>query len=106
MGHMSKQNEEGSNHVFTNIIAHRKVILSGEVSQRLIALKVRSLARINLVIDSGGASMDAALRLCDLIPTVMTTPVRGIALCSCVSVATFAMLYCNELISTPCSRLL
>jgi ATP-dependent protease ClpP protease subunit len=111
---MSKQNEESDNPVFETFMARRTVILSGEINyqsigevgRRLITLQSRSPDRINLIIDSDGGSMDAALRLCDLMSTVMTAPVRGIALGSCGSAATFVMLYCNERISTPYSRFL
>lgn len=111
---MSKQKEDGENPVFETFMVRRTVILSGEINhqsigevgQRMIALQARSPDRINLVIDSGGGSVDAALRLCDLMSTVMTAPVRGIALGSCGSAATFVMLYCNERISTPYSRFL
>jgi ATP-dependent Clp protease, protease subunit len=111
---MSKQNEESVNPAVETFLARRTVILTGdinhqsigEVAQRLITLQARSPDRINLIIDSGGGSMDAALRLCDLMSTVMTAPVRGIALGSCGSAATFVMLYCNERISTPYTRFL
>jgi len=111
---VSKQNEEVINSVLETFMNRRTVILSGEINhqsvgdvgQRLITLQARSPDRINLVIDSGGGSMDAALRLCDLMSTVMTAPVRGIALGACGSAATFVMLYCNERISTPYSRFL
>lgn len=111
---MSKLNEDSVNPVFETFMARRTVILTGEINhqligdvgQRLITLQAHSSDRINLVIDSGGGSLDAALRLCDLMSTVMTAPVRGIALGSCGSAATFVMLYCNERISTPYSRFL
>lgn len=111
---MSKHNEENDNPVFETFMARRTVILTGEINhqsiadvgQRLIGLQARSPDRINLIIDSSGGSMDAALRLCDLMSTVMTAPVRGIALGSCGSAATFVMLYCSERISTPFSRFL
>ena len=111
---MSKQKDEGENSLFETFMARRTVILSGEINhqsidelgRRMMTLQARSPDRINLIIDSGGGSLDAALRLCDLISTVMTAPVRGIALGACGSAATFVMLYCNERISTPYSRFL
>ncbi len=113
-GQISKQKEEEGTSVFETFMAHRTVILSGEINhqsigevgQRMIVLQARSPDRINLIIDSGGGGVDAALRLCDLMSTVMTAPVRGIALGACGSAATFIMLYCNERISTPYSRFL
>lgn len=72
----------------------------------MIELQAHSPDRINLIIDSGGGSMEAALQLCDLMSTVLTAPVRGIALGACGSAATFVMLYCNERLSTPHSRFL
>jgi ATP-dependent protease ClpP protease subunit len=111
---MSEQKAESGNPVLETFMSRRTVILNGEINhqsiaevgQRLITLQARSPDRINLVIDSGGGSMDASLRLCDLMSTVMTAPVRGIALGSCGSAATFVMLYCSERISTPYSRFL
>lgn len=95
-------------------MARRTVVLSGEmnnesmgeVGSRLITLQMRSPDPITLLIDSGGGSIDAALRLCDLITHVMTAPVKGIALGMCGSAATFVMLHCNERLSTPYSRFL
>lgn len=111
---MSKQNEKEENPIYETFMSRRTVILSGEINyqtvgdvgQRLITLQARSPDKINLIIDSGGGGVDSALRLCDLMSTVMTAPVRGIALGSCGSAATFVMLYCNERISTPYSRFL
>lgn len=111
---MSKQKEDVANPALEAFMARRTVILSGEINhqsigelgQRMIELQARSTDRINLIIDSGGGSIDFALYLCDLMSTVMTAPVRGIALGSCGSAATFVMLYCNERISTPYSRFL
>lgn len=111
---MSKENDSTENSVLETFMARRTVILSGEINhqsigeagQRMITLQARSPDRINLVIDSGGGSVDAALRLCDLMSTVLTAPVRGIALGACGSAATFVMLHCNERISTPYSRFL
>jgi ATP-dependent protease ClpP protease subunit len=111
---MSKEKEGAENPIFNTFMSRRTVILSGEINhqsigevgQRMVELQARSPDRINLIIDSGGGSMDAALRLCDLMSTVLTAPVRGIALGACGSAATFVMLYCNERLSTPYSRFL
>lgn len=111
---MSNEKEGAENPIFNIFMSRRTVILSdeinhqsiGEVGQRMVELQARSPDRINLIIDSGGGSMDAALRLCDLMSTVLTAPVRGIALGACGSAATFVMLYCNERLSTPYSRFL
>ncbi len=110
---MSKE-DRPSNSILDGMMERRTVILSGEINhastsevgQRLISLQMQSNSPINLIIDSGGGSMDAALRLCDLMTTIMTAPVRGIALGECGSAATFVMLYCKERIGTPYSRFL
>ncbi len=110
---MSNENKT-HNLILDGMMERRTVILSGEINhistgevgQRLISLQMQSNETINLIIDSGGGSMDAALRVCDLIATVMTAPVRGIALGECGSAATFVMLYCTERIGTPYSRFL
>ncbi|MDB5244236.1 MAG: ATP-dependent Clp protease proteolytic subunit [Parcubacteria group bacterium] len=77
-----------------------------EVAQRLLRLQDESQERINLVIDSGGGENRAALHLCDLLGTVMTAPVRGIAFGSCMSAATFILLHCSERVSTPYTEFL
>jgi ATP-dependent protease ClpP protease subunit len=111
---MSKHKAAPENSVPAAFMARRTVILSGEITrqstseagQKMIALQALSADRINLIIDSNCGGADWALQLCDLMSTVMTAPVRGIALGSCGSAATFIMLYCNERISTPFSRFL
>lgn len=100
--------------ILDGMMDRRTVVLGGEINhqsvsnigQRLITLQMHSPDIINLIIDSGGGSVDAALQLCDLMTTVMTAPVRGIALGECGSAATFVMLYCQERLSTPYSRFL
>jgi ATP-dependent Clp protease protease subunit len=100
--------------IVEGLIDRRTVVMSGEMTdestsrlgQRLLSLQMKSSDPINLIIDSGGGSTFAALQLCDLITTMMTAPVRGIALGSCGSAATFIMLHCHERISTPYSRFL
>lgn len=110
---MSKE-EKPHNPILDGMMERRTVILSGEIThlstgevgQRLIRLQMQSSSTINLIIDCGGGIMDAALRLCDLMTTIMTAPVRGIALGECGSAATFVMLHCKERIGTPYSRFL
>ena len=110
---MSKK-EGPRNQILDGMQERRTVILEGEVDrestddvgQRLIKLQMQSNERINLIIGSGGGDMEAALRLCDLITTVMIAPVRGIALGECGSSATFIMLHCQERLGTPHSRFL
>lgn len=110
---MSKE-DKPSKPILDGMMDLRTVILSGEINhsstgevgQRLISLQMQSNSPINLIIDSGGGSMDAALCLCDLMTTIMTAPVRGIALGKCGSAATFVMLYCKERVGTPYSRFL
>jgi len=105
---------KGFDSIRQGLIERRTVILNGEINHEsagevghhLIGLQMQSSLPINLVIDSGGGSKDAALRLCDLITTVLTAPVRGIALGACGSAATFVMLHCSERIGTPYSRYL
>ncbi len=108
------KNEESSDLILDAMMKRRTVVLGGEithsstsdVAKRLISLQMLSNDTINLVIDSSGGSLDAALRLCDLMTVVMTAPVRGIALGQCSSSATFIMLHCNERLGTPYSRFL
>jgi ATP-dependent protease ClpP protease subunit len=75
-----------------------------EVARRLLILQSQSTDKINLLIDSGGGENSWAYRLCDLIECVITAPVKGIAIGSCNSAATFVMLHCNERIATPKAR--
>lgn len=110
---MSKKTKH-HNPILDGLMERRTVILDGkinntsisDVGRRLVSLQMQSLAQINLLIDSGGGSLDAALRLCDLITTIMTAPVRGIAIGECGSAATFIMLHCQQRFGTPYSRFL
>lgn len=77
---------------------------AAEVGERMLLLQLCSPERINLIIDSDGGSVEAALRLCDLMTYVLTAPVRGIAAGSCISAATLVMLHCAERLSTPHSQ--
>jgi len=96
------------------LLYRRTIVLGGEINrnsidyvgQRMIALQMQSSDWINLIIDSNGGSLEAALQLGDLITIILTAPVRGIALGNCGSAATFIMLHCQERISTPYSRFL
>ncbi len=111
---MSKEETSDTNPLFDNFMSKRTVILSGEIDdksisvtgQRLLTLQTLSSESINLIIDSGGGNLDGALRLCDMITTLMRAPIRGIALGICGSAATFIMLHCTERVSTPYSRFL
>jgi ATP-dependent protease ClpP protease subunit len=87
----------------------RTVLLVGEINKELVAdiaerllrLQDKSAESINLLIDSSGGELRAALQLCDFISHVLTVPVRGIAYGRCNSAATFVMLHCAERLSTP-----
>ncbi len=111
---MTKTEDHKTNPTLDGLMERRTVVLSGEINRdsiaevgtRLFTLQMRAPDRINLFIDSAGGNMDAALQLCDLITTVITAPVRGVALGACGSAATFVMLYCKERVSTPYSRFL
>ena len=91
---------------------HRTVTLSGEIThdstgeiaRQLLTLQAESLTPINLLIDSGGGHDNAALQLCDLITHLITVPVRGLVLGSCMSAATFVILHCDVRLATPYSR--
>jgi ATP-dependent protease ClpP protease subunit len=78
----------------------------GEIGHRLVTLQLRSEEPINLIIDSTGGSSYAALGLCDLMTTILRTPMRGIVCGRCDSAATFVLLHCKERLSTPYSRFL
>jgi ATP-dependent protease ClpP protease subunit len=92
----------------------RTVVLNGEITtesmgtlgNQMLTLQMESSERIDLIIDSGGGNIIAALQLCDLITNLMTAPVRGIALGDCGSAATFLMLHCAERCATKYSRFL
>lgn len=96
------------------LMRRRTVALVGEVNykstdavgERLLRLQDESQERINLIIDSGGGENRSALNLCDLLETVMTAPVRGIAFGRCMSAATFILLHCTERVSTPYTEFL
>lgn len=111
---MSKKKDRQIDPILEGLTERRTVFLTGKiddgtinaVGEQMITLQMRSPDKVNLIIDSGGGSIYPALRLCDLISTILTTPVRGIALGACGSAATFIMLHCNERLSTPHSQFL
>ena len=102
------------NPIGEGLLDRRTVVLSGEISpksvaeagRQMMALQMRSPDKINLIIDSGGGATYAALHLCDLMRTVITSHIRGIALGDCGSAATFIMLHCDERLTTPFSQFL
>ncbi|MES2966549.1 MAG: ATP-dependent Clp protease proteolytic subunit [Patescibacteria group bacterium] len=96
------------------MLARRTVILSDEINHSSIAelrhnllqLQTYSNDSITLIIDSGGGCLEASLSLCDFMATVMTAPIRGVAMGRCGSAATFIMLHCDERVGTLYSRFL
>lgn len=106
--------EKKPNPIMDGLMNRRTILLNGkingegmsEISERLLTLQMRSADPINLLINSGGGSMYAALQLCDLMDSVITAPVHGIALGACGSAATFIMLHCKKRMGTPYSRFL
>jgi len=92
--------------------AQRTVLFTGEVEEklcsltahRLMSLQYASMEPITLIIDSRGGEMDEALKLCDIMATLIKAPIRGIAVGKCGSAATFVMLYCDERLGTPNAR--
>jgi ATP-dependent protease ClpP protease subunit len=104
--------EEEQNRLRDILMRQRTVALTddinhqsaAEVAGRLLTLQAESTERINLIIDSAGGENRPALQLCDFISNVMTAPVRGIAMGSCKSAATFVMLHCDERVSLPHAR--
>ncbi len=109
-----KPEEQKPSTLADGLMRRRTVVLEGtidtktmsDIGRRMIDLQMRSSDPINLIIDSGGGNLDAALHLCDLMSTVMTAPVHGIALGACGSAATFVMLHCQKRLGTPYSRFL
>lgn len=105
----SKQNP-----ILEGLMERRTVILEGpinhdsisEVSVRLLELQTQSNAEITLLINSGGGEIYPALQLCGLMQTLMSAPVRGVAIGECGSAATFIMLHCTQRLGFPYSRYL
>lgn len=106
--------ENGTRRIVDGMMARRALFLSGEINyskggelaRRLMLLNMESNEPIKLIIDSGGGETFAALTLCDVIETMLTAPVTGIAIGDCGSAATFIMLYCSKRYSTSHSRFL
>ncbi len=109
---MADDGNDQGNLLADKLMTKRTVVLSGDITrknvehvgQRIIELQTRSNDRINLIIDSGGGSIDAAFDICDPMSVVITAPIRGIALGLCGSAATYIMLHCTERIGAPNSR--
>jgi ATP-dependent protease ClpP protease subunit len=82
----------------------RTIILNGDItpeiidsiSSQMMAFQCDSEYPINLVIDSGGGSTFAALRLCDFIEHFITAPVYAFVIGECSSAATFILLHCDK----------
>tara|TARA_B100000508_G_scaffold60333_1_gene47099 strand:- start:141865 stop:142452 length:588 start_codon:yes stop_codon:yes gene_type:complete len=72
-----------------------------DVISRMLFLQSTSNDRIDLLINSSGGNIGAALELCDVITHILAAPVRGIAIGSCKSAATFIMMHCDERFCTP-----
>jgi len=73
----------------------------GELISQMLFLQAQSNNRIDLIIDSGGGVIQPALKLCDFMSHILTVPVRGIAVGSCSSAATFIMMHCAQRVCTP-----
>ncbi|MFT7644580.1 MAG: ATP-dependent protease ClpP protease subunit [Candidatus Paceibacteria bacterium] len=102
------------NSVLEGLMERRTVVLEGainhssisEVSARLLELQTQSDDEVTLMISSGGGELYPALELCDLVKTLMSAPVRGIAIGECGSAATLIMLHCKQRLGFPYSRYL
>lgn len=87
----------------------RTVVVNGEIKPdmidrvigQIIDLQLQSSQEIKLIIDSGGGSAHAALKLCDFLEHIITAPVKGVVLGKCHSAATFILLHCNKKVATP-----
>jgi len=103
-----------SHAILEGLMERRTILLTGEIDEkevndtrrRLLVLQTRSNEPITLLIDSAGGCTMSALHLCDFMTTLMTAPIRGIALGNCKSAATFIMLHCNPRLGTRHSRFL
>lgn len=106
--------DEKPNPVLEKMMGRRTVALSGtitqdsmtEVGKRLLNLQAISAEPINLLMDSGGGDIYAALKLCDMMNFLLSAPVTGIAVGECGSAATVIMLHCTKRAATPHSRFL
>mgnify|MGYP000990124028 FL=1 len=94
------------------LMQRRTVVLEGKINAeqinnlllRLLHLQLESSEPITLLIDSGGGSVSDALRLCDVMTTVLHAPVNGVVVGMCGSAATFVLLHCNTRSGTIHSR--
>lgn len=59
---------------------------------------------INLLINSQGGSIGAALEICDFIDHILTAPVHATVFGECSSAATFILLHCPVRRATPHAR--
>lgn len=90
----------------------RAILVTGRIDSRMIdqicsmmlILQIESNNPIILIIDSGGGSIFAALKLRDLIKHFITAPVYGVAIGRCDSAATFIMANCTKRMATPHTR--
>lgn len=106
---MSAAPEGNPQVIIDGLTKRRTVALGGEIDEEIVSnlathmlrFQIESNDPINLIIESGGGSIFHALRLCDLMTTILTAPIRGIALGECGSAATFVLLHCQERLSSP-----
>lgn len=109
-----KPEEQKPSTLADGLMRRRTVVLEGlidtksmsDIGRRMVDLQMQSSSPITLIMDSAGGNLDAALHLCDLMTTVLTAPVHGVALGACGSAATFVMLHCAMRLGTPYSRFL
>lgn len=102
------------NPILDGLMDRRTVILEGHINHvsisdvctRLLELQTQSADEIKLLINSGGGEIYSALQLCDQMQTLMSAPVKGIAIGECGSAATFVMLHCAQRYGFPYSRFL
>ena len=102
------------NLVVRGLLDRRTVVVNGrilpesmdELLRELLLLQAQSSDPINMIVDSGGGSAHAALKVCDVMQSLITAPIRGIALGSCGSAATFLFLHCDERVSLPHAQFL
>lgn len=104
--------EKKTNPLLDGLMDRRTLVLDGKVTyesmgdlwQRMLALQLRSSEPITLIIDSGGGSVHDALRLCDLMKSIVRAPVHGLVVGMCGSAATFVLLHCTKREGTAHSR--
>lgn len=79
---------------------------SNELCRKMLVMECQSNEPINLVINSSGGELYAALQACDIMEHVLASPVHGLVLGQCSSAATFILLHCTKRSCTPHSRFL